>query len=585
MHTEFDFIGGSHLADGVERVASSFVVTQPWAIAQFGPATLRPGWWRFECVGESDKAEVRLSSKRDPLIIIQAGNSAARVYLGDPGGYQIALLVSPWPGSYQFSTLRLVRLNGLEAGKLFTSAASRLTKRKDPLKLLLRASRQLISGRALGLALSAPSPSTTSQRATNHDDQGELGSKTIVLGDVTLHARQGDHLHSQAAQIVKLTFENNPNLMAVYADVIEAGQLIPHPAWDVDLSPSGAYDNAPLFLRSGSHATNIRDAVKKWGADAVGRIPLPLIKRGASKFCTGVGKERLRLSPLPLVSAIIPTKFRMDLLEKCMVGLSDLTGYPNLEIVVVDNGVTDPRFSETVTAARASFPVRIVEDKGPFNFSRLVNSGVRAARGEIILLLNDDVEPLSAGWLHRMVESALSSEVGAVGACLIYPDRSIQHAGVFLGLGGTCAHLWRGVDEATAANNPYILSPGGRMAVTGACLAVRRAEYEAVGGFDESVFPVSYNDIDFCLRLQARGLRNIYRGDVKLIHHESQSRGYDDVTVAKRKRQSAEAALFLERWGHLIQSDPHFSPAFDPSREIGVAHHANFVSPEYYVQI
>ena len=577
MHTEFDFIGGSHLADGVERVSSSFVVTQPWAIAQFGSATLRPGWWRFECVGESDKSEVRLSSKRDPLIIFQAGNSAACVYLGEPGGYQIALLVSPWPGTYQFSTLRLVRLNGLETGKLFKSAASRLIKRKGALKLLLRASRQLISGRALGLALSAPSPLTTSHQATNHNDHGELGPKTIVLGDVTLHARQGDHLHSQAAQIVKLEFESNPNLMALYADVIEAGQLIPHPAWDVNLSASGAYDNAPLFLRRGSHTNNIQDAVTKWGTDAVGRIPLPLVKRGAAKSSTWVRMERPRLSPLPLVSAIIPTKFRID--------LSDLTGYPNLEIVVVDNGVTDARFGATVAAARESFPVRIVEDKGSFNFSRLVNSGVNAARGEIILLLNDDVEPLSAGWLHHMVESALSSEVGAVGACLIYPDRTIQHAGVVLGLGGTCAHLWRGVDEAAAANNPYILSPGGRMAVTGACLAVRRAEYEAVGGFDESAFPVAYNDIDFCLRLHARGLRNIYRGDVKLVHHESQSRGYDDVTVEKRKRQSAEAALFIERWGHLIQADPYFSPAFDPSHEIGVAHQANFVSPDYYVPI
>ena len=202
---------------------------------------------------------------------------------------------------------------------------------------------------------------------------------------------------------------------------------------------------------------------------------------------------------------------------------------------------------------------------------------MKVAGGEVILLLNDDIEPIEAGWLHKLVTSALVPQAGAVGARLLYPDASIQHAGVVLGLGGTCAHLWRGLDAETASANPYVMSAGARMAVTGACLAVKRDEFEAVGGFDEEAFPVAYNDIDFCLRLHAKGLRNFYRGDAALIHHESQSRGSDDVSAAKHKRQSAEAARFLDRWRHMTNADPYFSPAFDPEMEIGVAHRANYV--------
>ncbi|RYD92155.1 MAG: glycosyltransferase family 2 protein, partial [Sphingobacteriales bacterium] len=205
------------------------------------------------------------------------------------------------------------------------------------------------------------------------------------------------------------------------------------------------------------------------------------------------------------------------------------------------------------------------------------------ASGEIVLLLNDDVEPLRAGWMHRMVASAMQANVGAVGAQLLYPDNSVQHAGVMLGLGGTCAHLWRGLEAEAAARNVFIQSVGGRMAVTGACLAVRRSAYDLIGGFDEQAFPVAYNDIDFCLRLNARGLQTIYRGDAVLVHHESKSRGSDEASVAAHKRQSAEAAHFLRRWRNALGTDPFFSPAFDPLVESGAAHAANFAQSSDYI--
>jgi GT2 family glycosyltransferase len=279
---------------------------------------------------------------------------------------------------------------------------------------------------------------------------------------------------------------------------------------------------------------------------------------------------------------IIPTKYRIDLLEKCLTGLRAKTGYPDLEVIVVDNGADDPRFAGVLADAASQLDLRKIEQVGPFNFSQLVNAGVRVSSGEVVLLLNDDVEPIASGWLHRLVASAAITGVGAVGAYLTYPNGSVQHAGVVLGLGGVCGHLWRGLGPVEASRNVYVQSSGTRMAVTGACLAVRREAFDAVGGFDEKAFPVAFNDIDFCLRLHAAGYRNVYRGDAKLIHHESQSRGPDDASATTRGRLAVETSRFMQRWKHLVSNDPHFSPAFDSAVERGVAHPAGLASPADY---
>ena len=191
---------------------------------------------------------------------------------------------------------------------------------------------------------------------------------------------------------------------------------------------------------------------------------------------------------------------------------------------------------------------------------------------KVVLLLNDDVEPIAAGWLHRMVDAVLAPDVGAVGARLVYPEGPIQHAGVILGLGGVCGHLWKGLPADEAARNPYVVYPGARLAVTGACLAVRREAFDQVGGLDEQAFPVAYNDIDFCLRLHAAGYRNIYRGDVVLVHYESQSRGHDNETSRRRLRLARETGQFLKRWRRMIEDDPFGSPEFDSTIESGAVH-------------
>lgn len=574
-------MGGGIISQGGE-----FRVETPWAIARFGKLSLRPGWWRLDCEGGPDFAEVRMSSSQNPLVIIPASGGSARVYVADASGYDVSLLISPWPGVYAYSMLRLHRLRPHETAKLIAGAAGRLVRRKDPLKLVLRAARRLVAGQAVGLSLPMTRPVQENRLPSGPAAASGPDSavKHLVRDDVTLRVREGDRLHESALSIARAAFDRDPALKALYSDVLAAGRLLPHPGWDAALAYSGAFDDAPLFLRAGGSASTLAEIAEQFGSSAIGRIPLPLVERSVASR----GRTRIAVAPdlphPPRVSVIIPTKYRIDLLKKCIDGLIERTGYPDLEIIVVDNGVTDPSFPELLAASGKSLSLRTIEDKGPFNFSRLVNAGAKVASGEILLLLNDDVEPIETGWLHRIVASALEPKAGAVGPRLLYPDRSIQHAGVVLGLGGTCAHLWRGLDADAAAANPYVMSAGARMAVTGACLAVRRHEFDAVRGFDEAAFPVAYNDIDFCLRLHAKGLRNVYRGDVSLIHHESQSRGSDDVSAAKHKRLSSEAARFLDRWKHLINDDPNFSPAFNPEVEIGIAHQANYAPGAAYLE-
>ena len=334
-----------------------------------------------------------------------------------------------------------------------------------------------------------------------------------------------------------------------------------------------------MFFRHGVCADRLEprrrlDAViAKWGAQSVDRIPLPLVRRPSGHWPVLPPVPVPKLAHAPRVSVIIPTKYRIDLLQKCLEGLARRTGYPNLQVVLVDNGSTDERLPKVIDQARKWFDLIHVRDLGEFNFSRLVNLGVRASSGELIVLMNDDVEPTQSGWLHRMAESAMRRDVGAVGARLLYPDRTIQHAGVSMGLGGVCGHLWKGLSEQDAARCPSVVYPGERMAVTGACLAVRREVFDRAGTFDEVAFPVSLNDIDFCLRVRNLGLRNIYRGDAVLIHSESQSRGQDSDSASARRRAARETEAFLLRWRLMLHEDPFASPAFDLRTESGAVHY------------
>ncbi|NUR45077.1 MAG: glycosyltransferase [Sphingomonas sp.] len=262
----------------------------------------------------------------------------------------------------------------------------------------------------------------------------------------------------------------------------------------------------------------------------------------------------------PSVSIIIPTRDKAELLAACLNGI-DQTDYPGpIQIVVVDNGSSNLEALKLIESLTEDPRALVLRDDGPFNFPRLNNLAASVAEGELLCLLNNDVEPLDREWLTRLVRYAVQDGVGAVGAQLVYPSGRIQHAGVVVGLGGAAGHLQKGVHPDEERFWTWHAVTREVSALTAAVLVVKKKDYVEVDGFDED-FAVAFNDVDFCLRLKQRSLRNIYVADVRLLHRESESRGNDRSPVQVR-RFADELARLQERWGTEDYFDPHFSPLF-----------------------
>ena len=276
---------------------------------------------------------------------------------------------------------------------------------------------------------------------------------------------------------------------------------------------------------------------------------------------TAVGfKAELALPELPpRVSVIIPTRNGLQVLRPCLTSLLERTRYRDLEVLVVDNGSDDPATLEFLADLEQQGQIRVLRDPSPFNYSALNNRAVQQASGELICLLNNDIEVIDPGWLEELVLQALRPGVGAVGARLLYPNRTLQHGGVLLGVGGVAnhAHLgWPG-DHPGYFSRAQLTQE--MAAVTGACLLVRRSHYEAVGGLNEQQLKVAFNDVDFCLKLREQGLQNVYAPAARLIHHESVSRG-QDLSPEKAARFAAEVAWMQQRWGDQLPQDPAYNP-------------------------
>ncbi|WP_010312499.1 glycosyltransferase family 2 protein [Synechococcus sp. CB0101] len=276
---------------------------------------------------------------------------------------------------------------------------------------------------------------------------------------------------------------------------------------------------------------------------------------------TPVGfRAELALPELPpRVSVIIPTRNGLQVLRPCLISLLERTRYPDFEVLVVDNGSDDPATLQFLAGLEQQGQIRVLPDPSPFNYSALNNRAVNHASGELICLLNNDIEVVDPGWLEELVVQALRTGVGAVGARLLYPNRTLQHGGVLLGVGGVAnhAHLgWPG-DHPGYFSRAQLTQE--MAAVTGACLLVRRSHYEAVGGLNEEQLKVAFNDVDFCLKLREQGLQNVYAPAARLIHHESVSRG-QDLSAEKAARFAAEVDWMQQRWGDQLPHDPAYNP-------------------------
>ena len=263
--------------------------------------------------------------------------------------------------------------------------------------------------------------------------------------------------------------------------------------------------------------------------------------------------------PRPLVSIIIPFRDRVEVLEQCIRSLEERTDYAPIEIIVVDNGSVEERTHRVLRGLQSQLGARVLQDAGDFNFSRLINRAAAVAQGQLLALLNNDIEAENPEWLREMVSYAVQPGVGAVGARLWYPEGGLQHGGVILGLGGVAGHaLYRARRGETKFFNRALLQQN-CSAVTAACMVVRKEAFEMVGGFDEINLPISFNDVDFCLRLRARGLQNVWTPYANLTHHESASRGHH--TAPEEQEQILHESIFMqEKWGPELLADPFYNP-------------------------
>ena len=268
--------------------------------------------------------------------------------------------------------------------------------------------------------------------------------------------------------------------------------------------------------------------------------------------------------PAPRVTLIIPTRNRLNVLQPCVDSLLAKTEYPAFEILIVDNDSDDPATLDylaaiTAPAEKGRAPVRVIRSPGEFNYSALNNLGVEHTDAPLIGLLNNDLEVIHGDWLREMVSHAIRPEIGCVGAKLYYPDDRIQHAGVILGIGGVAAHAWQTHPRGAAGQAHRNYLQQNLSAVTAACLLIRRETFLRVGGLNADQLKVAFNDVDFCLKVRAAGLRNLWTPYAELYHHESASRGKED-TLEKRDRFRSEVEYMRAAWGDLLDNDPAYNP-------------------------
>jgi GT2 family glycosyltransferase len=277
---------------------------------------------------------------------------------------------------------------------------------------------------------------------------------------------------------------------------------------------------------------------------------------------------RLRFAvpkPHPLVSIVVPTRDHAQLLRTCVSTILDRTAYQPFELLIVDNGSVEEAALALLGEMKKDPRVRVLPYPHPFNYAAVNNFAARQAEGDILALVNNDIEVISHDWLDEMVAWAAQPEVGCVGAKLYYPNDRIQHAGVILSLGGVAAHSHKHFPRDHPGYFYRLRVTQNLSAVTAACLVVRKALYEEVGGFDEAL-AIAFNDVDFCLKVREAGYRNVWTPFAELYHHESVSRGEEN-TPAKRARFSSEIRYLKSKWGDVLRQDPFYSPHLTKGRE------------------
>ena len=400
--------------------------------------------------------------------------------------------------------------------------------------------------------------------------------------DVIAPFQSGDVFPPYALATLAEYALTHPGINLAYADeesIDERGRYVDpelKPDWSPIFQKSRPYIGRALYFRvfalSQSALPLVNDllnANELWASLCASAGPIGHIRRVLLTKACGIMKSRNRPpalaapapvptnSPEPYATIIIPTKDRSDLLSACLSSLA-ITQPSNFEILIVDNGSREAATLALYESAATDPRLRILRMPGPFNFSLLCNHAASLARSRILVFLNNDTEVMRADWLGRLAQWATRPEVGAVGAKLLYPSGRLQHCGMVVGIDGYAGPVDPGVSGDHAGYLGRLQVPHEISAVTGACLAVEKTKFDAVGGFEIEKFPVDLGDVDLCLRLGARGWKTILAPEVVLLHRHSATRGrarHPEILYAK------ERAHFLRRWKSVVCDDPFFHPA------------------------
>jgi glycosyltransferase involved in cell wall biosynthesis len=339
------------------------------------------------------------------------------------------------------------------------------------------------------------------------------------------------------------------------ADIVHVPRVLYH--WrKTATSTAAAHEQKPYATEAARRALQER-------ADAAGRGVQ------VSVVAPGLYRDRWPIpDPAPLVTLIVPTRDGLDVLRPCIESVLHRTTYRRYEILVVDNRSEEPATLEWLAALAQRHPgtVRVLAHDAPFNFAAINNAAVAQARGEIVGLLNNDVEVLSPDWLTEMVSHAVRPDVGCVGAKLYYPDDTVQHAGVVLGIGGVAGHSHKYFPRDSEGYFSRLRTVHEVSAVTAAVMVLRKAVWLQAGGMDAERLHVAFNDVDFCLKVRALGLRNLFTPWAELVHHESKTRG-TDADAAQRERFEREVRTMRSRWGRVLDGDPYYNPNLTLVRE------------------
>ena len=271
-------------------------------------------------------------------------------------------------------------------------------------------------------------------------------------------------------------------------------------------------------------------------------------------------RSHVKVQGNPLISVIIPNKDHTDDLELCLISMTRKSTYRNYEILIVENNSEKEETFEYYRKLPDRYPkARVLTWEKEFNYSAINNFAAKEAKGEYLLFLNNDVEILTPDWMEEMLQNCQQENVAAVGAKLYYPDDTIQHAGVVLGLGGIAGHIMCRASKEDPGYFGRMISVQEISAVTAACMMVKKSDFDAVGGLDET-FQVAFNDIDLCMKFRAAGKKIIFTPYAELYHYESKSRGLED-TPEKQFRFDKEVKRFQEKWAQQLEmGDPYYSP-------------------------